>query len=251
MYKEHKAFIKPENENIKIWRYMDFTKFVSLIDKKALWFTKAEVLSQKYDKFEGLYPNAYVTLLQKLAKDNTEKERLMTLFKNLKENRQMIIVNSWNISDYESAALWNLYLKSDEGVAIQSTFKRFTKCFDEYKDNDVHIGKIKYIDYNKDRIPLQNMFYPFMHKRKSYEHEKELRALILKMHDEPERKYWHMLEPHEKGRYIPVNLDILIEKIYVSPTSPAWFHEITESIVSKYNINKAVKKSHLDDDPIY
>lgn len=251
MYKEHKAFIKPENENVKIWRYMDFTKFVSLLDRRALWFTRADILAERFDKFEGLYPNAYVMLLQKFAKDEIEKERLMTLFKSLKENRQMIIVNSWNTFEHESAAMWNLYLKSDEGIAVQSTFKQFTKCFDKYEDNDVYIGTIKYIDYDKDRIPLQNMFYPFMHKRKSFEYENELRAVILKIHDEPERKYWHFLEPHEKGLYIPVNLDMLIEKIYVSPTSSKWFHELTESIVNKYNMDKKVIKSRLADDPIY
>lgn len=36
---------------------------------------------------------------------------------------------------------------------------------------------IKYIDYKKDWIPEKNMFYPFVHKRKSYEHEKEVRAI--------------------------------------------------------------------------
>jgi len=34
MYQKHIDFKPPEDENVKIWRYMDFTKFVSLIDKK-------------------------------------------------------------------------------------------------------------------------------------------------------------------------------------------------------------------------
>ncbi|KAF5417648.1 MAG: hypothetical protein C5S38_01290 [Candidatus Methanophagaceae archaeon] len=52
MYKEHPAFEKPSDEDIKIWRYIDFTKFVSLLDKKALFFARADRLS---DSFEGSY----------------------------------------------------------------------------------------------------------------------------------------------------------------------------------------------------
>ena len=40
MYIEHPIFIQPENENVKVWRYMDFTKFVSLIDAGRLFFSR-------------------------------------------------------------------------------------------------------------------------------------------------------------------------------------------------------------------
>lgn len=40
------------------------------------------------------------------------------------------------------------------------------------------IGLVKYIDYDKDVFPLDNTFYPFTHKRKSFEHEREVRFLI-------------------------------------------------------------------------
>lgn len=59
MYKEHPVFEKPENENAKIWRYIDFTKFVSLLDKSALFFTRADRLG---DPFEGSYSRANIKL---------------------------------------------------------------------------------------------------------------------------------------------------------------------------------------------
>ena len=52
MYKEHPVFEKPENEDVKIWRYMDFTKFVSLLEKQALFFCRTDKLG---DLFEGSY----------------------------------------------------------------------------------------------------------------------------------------------------------------------------------------------------
>lgn len=53
MYKEHPVFQQPNNENIKIWRYMDFTKFMSLLDTKKLFFTRADKFE---DPFEGSWP---------------------------------------------------------------------------------------------------------------------------------------------------------------------------------------------------
>ena len=40
MYKEHKALEKPK-DNEKIWRYMDFIKFLSLLDSSALFFSSS------------------------------------------------------------------------------------------------------------------------------------------------------------------------------------------------------------------
>jgi hypothetical protein len=45
---EFKEFIKPDNKDAKIWRYMNFTKFVSLLKERSLYFARS-------DKFEDIY----------------------------------------------------------------------------------------------------------------------------------------------------------------------------------------------------
>ena len=50
MYKEHEAFAPPPPDAV-LWRYMDFTKFVSLLEKQALFFARADKLED--DPFEG------------------------------------------------------------------------------------------------------------------------------------------------------------------------------------------------------
>lgn len=50
MYNEHPTFQAPEDEDVKVWRYMDFTKFVSLLDKRSLYFCRVDKLG---DPFEG------------------------------------------------------------------------------------------------------------------------------------------------------------------------------------------------------
>jgi hypothetical protein len=61
MYEAHPIFIQPENEEIRVWRYMDFTKFVSLIDSRRLYFTRADKFD---DPFEGSWPRMNVVARQ-------------------------------------------------------------------------------------------------------------------------------------------------------------------------------------------
>jgi hypothetical protein len=53
MYKEHPSFLKPQGNKVKTRRYyMDFTKFVSLLEQSELFFARADKLG---DIFEGAY----------------------------------------------------------------------------------------------------------------------------------------------------------------------------------------------------
>jgi hypothetical protein len=51
--RDYPVLKKPKYEHAKIWRFIDFTKFVSLIDKSALFFPRIDRLG---DKFEGSIP---------------------------------------------------------------------------------------------------------------------------------------------------------------------------------------------------
>ena len=56
-----------------------------------------------------------------------------------------VAVNCWHENEHESAAMWKLYIKSVEGIAIQSTYSKLKKSF--INDEIIFIGKVKYIDY--------------------------------------------------------------------------------------------------------
>lgn len=245
VYKEHPVFEKPEDENIRIWRYMDFTKLVSLIEKQALFFARADMLP---DPFEGSSSKANIKLRPVVYKEKIPPKILKSFSIFLKDSRKFTIINSWHMNEHESAAMWKIYLKTEEGVAIQSTFKRLTRSLkNEY---DVFVGKVKYIDYEKEWLPEGNIFYPYLRKRKSFEHERELRAIIQKI-PVTGGKLDLKKEIFETGAYISVDLNILIEKIFVSPTAPKWFDELIKAIVRKYNLAKEVVKSNLANGPVY
>lgn len=239
MYKKHPDLIVP-NDNMTIWRYLDFTKFVSLLDKQALFFCRADKMD---DKFEGSHPKAELPIRTKnlesvFLKDVSEAFRLI---------REFTAVNCWHINRYESFAMWKLYLKSSEGIAIRSTFRRLRDSLKD-KQHDIYIGKVQYIDYEKD-IFLGLVLSPFVHKRKSFDHEKELRAIIQEM-PKP-GLYSEDKRPFENGLYVPVDLDLLINEIYLAPTSPPWIKELVESVSMKYGLKKKVRQSELDEPPIY
>lgn len=79
----------------------------------------------------------------------------------------------------------------------------------------------------------------FWYKIKSFEHEKEVRAIIKK----------HGL--NKNGIYIPVDIDKLIDGIYVSPYASEWFVDVVKSVVNKYNINIPVSYSQMVEKPFY
>ena len=249
MYVQHKDLEKPDDENIKIWHYMDLAKFVALIDKKALFFARADTLP---DKFEGSYSKANIKLRPIIHKDiPTEKQRQRQIF--CKELRRFALINCWHMNEVESAAMWGLYTESDEGIAIQSTFKRLKESFSKNVENNgytVFIGKVTYVDYEKEWIPEGNLLFPFFHKRKNFEHEKELRAIICKI---PEKNGMADLsqEIFDKGVHIPVDIDKLIERIVMSPKAPKYFYDSVKSIVSKYDLKKEVIPSSLGGSPVF
>lgn len=243
MYKSHKYFPLELNDDTKIWRYIDFTKFVSLIDSKKLYFSRADRLG---DKFEGSFTKLNVKNRPQLYKDAPLlAQNLGSIHKNL---GKLIYLNCWNIRSIESAAMWDIYTKYGYGIAIQSTIGRFKKCFDK-ADEQLTISKIKYINYKDFFIPEGNVFAPFFHKRKSYSHERELRAaFMLNSHI---AGIGDMSLETPLGIYVPVDIQLLIKRIYLAPGSSSWFSQLINSILDKYEYKFKVRQSDLDSDPIY
>lgn len=251
-YSTNEAFEKPSDENVKIWRYLDFSKFVSLLDRKALFFARADTLG---DPFEGSYSKANLKYRPTVYQGKIPEQVLKSASLVFREIRRYTVLSCWNICEYDSAALWKLYLNGD-GVAIQSTFRRLTQCFGSEAAEPVFIGKIKYIDYEKDWMPEGNMFYPFVHKRKSFESEQELRAVVMKFPPPDWNKDTQQLnltkEVFNRGEYIDIDLDTLVEKVYVSPTSQEWFLDLVKSVSAKYSLEKEIIPSGLaDKNPVY
>lgn len=236
MYQEHTSFDKPESNEAKIWRYMDFAKLVWMLNHRCLYFTNVDKLKIE-DPFEGsCQPSELLKGVPKeIAKNFVAK---------MKSCGPPLTVNCWHLDDCESAAMWKLYTGENKGIAIHSTFSRMVKAFEKFPDS-VHIGKIRYIDYQNETFKGEiNIFEPILTKRKSFEHEKELRAVIWETSEETPRT--------DDGSVLAdVNLKELIENIYISPFSPDWYRDNVQIIVEKIGLEVPVLQSELDKQPLY
>lgn len=223
---------------------MDFTKFVSLLDKQALFFSRSDKLG---DSFEGSFSKANIQMRPTWYGDTTSKllKQLPNIFENF---RYHTYLNCWHMNDIESDAMWKIYLEGEKGIAVQSTFKNLVNSFRE-ESMAIYCGIVKYINYDSEIIPENNTFWPYVHKRKSFAHENELRA-VLQYYPNKEKNI-SLDTPGPLGISVLVDLETLIEKIFIAPTSPSWLDELVTSICSKYEITKDVVTSRLKDRPVF
>ena len=96
--------------------------------------------------------------------------------------------------------------------------------------------------------------FPYFHKRKSFEHERELRAVIQEFPRDIKGDIKWSSAPHKSGLNVDVNLEILIDRIVLAPLCPLWHKKLVESVLNRYGVNKTVRRSTLytrDDRIVY
>ena len=244
------------------------TKFLSLLDRAALYFPRVDIIGRA-DPFEGYYTAANMAW-EKLRfdelpqewrdqTDTRDEETFRRVVQNVRAIRQFVkwsrevtFVSSWHTQPHESAAMWSLYLKTEDGIAVQSTYRRLIDALAGYPDWDIFIGLVRYIDYDREAVPGGNALFPLMYKRKSFEHERELRALIWTPQNnkngiEPTTNRFRDVE----GLHVTVDVNALIEKIFVAPTAPPWVVDLVSSLVKRFGLGQQVVRSRLADSPLY
>jgi len=245
----------PCNDTV-LWRFMDFTKFVSLLKSKAIYFSRADKFDDAFEGAKGLlknksiwnkyyldyFINAIQTAPGEEERGRTNKEilkdakRLLQQFNSIESHNIHTFISCWHENKYESEAMWKLYTSSlEQGIAIKTTYKKLYYALG--RNPRIAIGRVNYIDYSQ-RFAKHDGAYWF--KRKSFEHEKEVRAIIYDYNTN-----------NEVGKLIPVNLNLLIDRIYLSPVSQTWFYELLKDVTNKYNLKKKIVISDLSATPFY
>lgn len=108
-----------------LWRYMDFTKFVSILESQALFFARADKLG---DPFEGSVPKTNIASRPILNPDLSDEDVIMYGFV-MQQLPRFTLINCWHESDHESEAMWKLYAGVNGGIAIKTNFNAFIKSF--------------------------------------------------------------------------------------------------------------------------
>lgn len=245
----------PDNES-RLWRYMDFTKYVSMLSTSSLYFARADVFDDIFEGAKGVITNKqmwdehYLSFFRQtmksppdgvewnLSKEHIEKEA-QRLLNEMNSNgaymREQVYISCWHENEHESEAMWRLYSSYlDNAIAIRTTYSSLYNSLG--RDPSISIGRVKYIDFNKSYAGPNESFW---RKRKSFEHEREVRAMLYDFQSEG------------IGKSLNCDLPSLIEEVVVSPTAPHWFVDVMNDINDKFNINIIVKQSKLNDVPFY
>ncbi len=115
------------------------------------------------------------------------------------------------------------------------------------------MGVVKYIDYQTEGFSASDLFSACMHKRKSFAHERELRAVVS-------RGEWPMTNdntvdldhvPSEPGVWVGVPLVELITEVRVAPQADGWFEHLVRKVVGRYGLEKDVARSSLESTPFF
>ncbi|MFN3640687.1 MAG: DUF2971 domain-containing protein, partial [Flavobacterium sp.] len=143
------------------------------------------------------------------------------------------------INEYESFAMWQIFTKNNEGLAIQSTLGKLKKALENEKKIEQFIGEVNYIDYKKEYIPFEDTFFPFLFKRKSFQYEREIRIISDVTDNEI---------IINDGLKIDVDINSMIEKIYIHPKSENWYKNLVFQLMEQLGFNFNIEKSDLESD---
>lgn len=271
--------VTPDDDAV-LWRYMDFPQFMNLLYTETLHFHRA---SDFGDDFEGSVPQPirkrreqeYERAIETGDLPNNAGEIHTNILKTL---RDFTFLNCWHQRNTESAAMWSKYGKGNKAIAVRTTVGKMKRALDRAVNHKIFIGSVNYEIYKPDDHLTESeldmsdeevdRFFltksphsltPFLYKRKSFEYESEVRAIIQCLPtrtksptDEHEvminknsrkisvpessgdtKTFLNLSQPPAKsGMDMSIFLNELIGVVRVGPEAPPWFTETVRTAVS-------------------
>ena len=231
-----------------LWRYMSFAKFCSLMDRKALFFSLVGDMEDRYEGF--IYPPIPRDQGGRLQ----QAERLG--HEVLRKIARTALISCWTEFDHESSLMWESYAGS-EGVAIRTTYQNLQDSIRSVAGLPVTFGQVEYVDYRRKEVPRFG-WAPLFHKRMEYRGEGEVRAILPGPRFQPSDQQLNPevpdihLDPdvaEQRGRYVPVNLEILVKEVVLPPRAAPWFAQAVKSVMQGSPIRPRVTRSAIESPP--
>lgn len=236
--------------NKKIWRYMSLPKFLSLLLEQSLFFCRINLLEDKYEGkstenelmlkvYKSLYDHNK-DMIRKVSDENLE-DRKESIRKNISDWSNVVYVNCWNISEIESYSLWKAYSSDEFGIAIQSKIETLLEVLKPSTEINFFPAKVIYREELDQSYEGSALLQPYFRKRKEYKDENELRILYVKNIETGKS----ILENNVEGELIKIDLNKLIENIYISPYSSSWYLELVKEVISRFGFSFRVYQSSI------
>jgi hypothetical protein len=212
------------NSTERVWRYMSFAKLVSLLQRKRLWFQRADLLDDKWEVM--IASNQLNSIINRRDPTISAEEVIEQTSKSVKALRAQTFLNCWTASEHENYALWRIYCPSSESVVIQTTLDRLKNSI------QLPLLKVSYGPHEDSVTPLDTLKI-VTQKRPMFSFEQEIRLVHI-------QDYSHLERPSDKGPRgtvfgVEVDWDpeVHLERIYVHPDAEVWFIEAVTEIVRK------------------
>jgi hypothetical protein len=214
----HPSFPQPDDGAVQVWRYMDLPRLISLLTREELILTRADLMM---DRFEGAIPEHV------FRKWSATPERQHELTELRAQMRAGVYISSWHENRRESEAMWRLFCGAGEGVALSTTYAKLDAALAACPD--AQIGRVTYVDYQGEgwQDAYLNALTPFMLKRASFEHEREIRVLQRRPLD---------AEPSEPPPAIGLKWTIAdaVDQVWVSPYAERWYFDVVQTVLRHF-----------------
>lgn len=235
--------IKEPARDTVIWKYLDLAKYLALLRTRNLHLAPT---TEFCDRYEG-----DIGVVQKKALVRAHgQERYEELMEKYRFLRERTYVSCWTENEFESDAMWRIYTGAIYGVAIRSTYGRLRDVFaDARKPNTglvTYIGRVNYVDFSNELLNLESYHLPFFYKRRSFEHEREVRMVLqdLSAIDQTVEA-----PPSHAVSLTRDELNGLISSLHLSPGAPNWFKALVRDVNFDYGLDREPIPSALDEIP--
>lgn len=226
-----------EDEHEILWRYMDFSKYASILSRGEIWFNLADDLM---DPYEGTMPKQVQDPYYEVIREDMGDSTADKVFDIVKKAVRKFPISCWTHKERQSTALWDQYMTGSNGIALKTTASDLKSSLSDSRYN-FYFGKVNYIDYKNDsyefRVPA-----PVYHKRNSFSHEDEYRVAVKGGPDDEEDIF-------TDGGYVSIDKSELISEVYIHPMAEPWFENLVNRVTGDYSIDAEVKKSKLYEHP--
>ena len=210
----------------KVWRYMNFARFVWLLQHKQLWMSRIDLLGDPWElTLAGEQLNRAIRMHPITPVGEAPREDAVSRAGRIvKDWRRRTFVSCWSASDHESHALWRIYCRSAEGVALQTTMGRLRQSI-----GGLPVHRVTYCEPGSlGETPTLTQLAT--QKRLMFAYEQEVRVL-LKARDED-----HLAVPAQDiiGQGLEWDPEATLENIWVHPDADFSFMQAVVGVVEHY-----------------
>lgn len=243
--------------NAPLWRYMDFAKFIALLTDNGVYFSRVDLLGDRFEGARGVAsrepewrqnsltylteailnaPDVHPPVDREDALKQAEVLYDLIASHSASEIRRTY-VSCWHENEGESEALWRLYCPPlSTGVAVHTDFASLDAALDP--GSGAVFGHVQYVDFNKS---FAGSYDRVFWKRKPLSHEAEVRGVIHRME----------IDPLPSGVIVPADLERLTKKLVISPFAPPWFEAVLQNTIKTFGLTLPVYRSELEAEPFF